>query len=192
VELLLSQYLQESYSANAYAVNVYVVPGPQAIRLTRISREDLEKNRGPRVECSFRKVARKGKASKTADKGNKRTSNKPSEEDLDHRGPTIIPDGKNKVKTSRKRKRQAISDADDELNGFIIADKSGLEYGDEIEDFTNQLRQIDTQTSEPEDDDWTFSMSAPSRTKSQRGGGTTKARTSEKWDDEEIITLSSD
>jgi len=42
VELLLSRYLEEAYSANSYAVNVYVVPGPQAIRLGRFSREDLE------------------------------------------------------------------------------------------------------------------------------------------------------
>jgi ATP-dependent DNA helicase Q1 len=187
VELLLSRYLQESYSANAYAVNVYVVPGPQAIRLTRISREDLEKNRGPRVECSFRKAARKGK---TTDKDNKRTSKKPSKEDLDHHGPTVISDGQKKVKTSRKRKRQATSDADNELNGF---NESGLEYGDEIEDFTNQLRQVDAQTSEPEDDDWTFSMDASSRIMPRKGVGITKVHeSSEKWDDEEIITLSSD
>jgi len=185
VELLLSGYLQESYSANAYAVNVYVIPGPQAIRLTRISREDLEKNGGPRVECSFRKVARKGK---TMDK---RTSNKSSKEDLDRRSPTTMSDRKKEVKTSRKRKRQATFDADDESNGFMIADESGLEYGDEIEDFTKQLRQVDAQTSEPEDDGWTFSMSALSRIKPRRDA-TKASKSSEKWDDEEIITLSSD
>ncbi|CAD6898245.1 unnamed protein product [Tilletia caries] len=39
VGLLIKDFLQDDYLYNAYAVNVYVQPGPQAIRLTRLSQQ---------------------------------------------------------------------------------------------------------------------------------------------------------
>ncbi|KAE8224073.1 hypothetical protein CF319_g2987 [Tilletia indica] len=42
VGLLIKGFLQDDYLYNAYAVNVYVQPGPQAIRLTRLSKEQAK------------------------------------------------------------------------------------------------------------------------------------------------------
>ena len=196
MELLLSRYLEEAYSANSYAVNVYVVPGPQAIRLGRFSREDLENKKGPRVECFFRKGARKSKA---VEKGSKRASKKASNQDP-------RPDGQNSIKfsngvdasSSRKRKRQPTPDADDELDDFIVPDDNGMERDDsDNEDFSNELRRLDTQEPEPDNDDWTFSLDATHvNKKTRRSGGKSKSTCEPldktAWDDGEIISLSSD
>ena len=185
VELLLSRYLKESYSSNSYVVNVYVVPGPQAIRLARFSREDLENNKGPRVECFFRKA---GKKSKAAEKGSKRASKKTSNDPRpDEQNSTRLSNGD--ASSSRKRKRHLTPDADDGLDDFIATD--------DIEDFTNELR-VDAEESEPEDDEWMFSMGATAHVdkKSRRSGrkGNSARGPSDKttWDDGEIISLLSD
>ena len=185
VELLLSRYLEESYSANSYVVNVYVVPGPQAIRLTRISREDLTNNKGPRVKCSFRKVARK----KAAGKSTKGTSKKASNEDpVDHRI-------SNRADT--KRKRQHTLDRDDKVDRFNVADEDGLGSDDDIEDFSNKLREVDAEESEHETDDWTFSMGTTSHLpkkarKSGEGRNAIRRLDKTQRDNGEIISLLSD
>ena len=144
------------------------------------------------MECIFRKAPRKGKAS---DKDNKRTSKKASNEKLDHHDSTRTSNERNAT-SARKRKQQLTPDADDELDGFVGNDDiDDLEYG--IEDFASQLRQVNAQASEPEDDDWTFSMSASSRVKKKPriGGRVNKAREAPEKivrDDGEIITLLSD
>jgi ATP-dependent DNA helicase Q1 len=179
VELLLARYLEESYSANSYAVNVYVVPGPQALRLTRISRQDIEKNKGPRVECFFRKPARKSKA---AEKERKRVSKK------------SLSTGRN-GESSRKRKRQPTPDADDDPDDFVVDNEDGMESGGEIEAFSHELQEVDGLASEPEDGDWTFSMSSHAKKKPRKSGETSNALeppSGSAWDDGEIITLLSD
>jgi hypothetical protein len=74
------------------------------------------------------------------------------------------------------------------MDGFIVDDEDGLEYGDGVEDFSNEIRQIE---SEDEDDNWSFSVSASTRPqkKSRKIGGK-MVQTSR--DDTEIISLSSD
>ena len=49
MQLLLSGYLKESFHSTAYAINVYVLPGDNALRLTRWSREDIESGKGQRI-----------------------------------------------------------------------------------------------------------------------------------------------
>src|ERR1700730_4511543 len=155
VELLLSHYLEDAYSANSYAVNVYIVPGPQAIRLTRFSREDLENNRGPRVECCFRRVPRKTKAT---EKGRKGSSKKVSHEvaGSDSEVSTGFSNGRN-TNLSRKRKRQPTADAGDKSDDLIVTDGNGL-GDDDIDDFSHELQPVDAHESEPECNDWMFSM----------------------------------
>ena len=67
--MYLSGHLGESFHSTAYAINVYVTPGPGALRLTRYSREDIEAGKGPRIHVTFLK---KGKeAAKKSDRGAK-------------------------------------------------------------------------------------------------------------------------
>ncbi|KAE8538337.1 hypothetical protein D1P53_005682 [Cryptococcus gattii VGV] len=65
--LLLIGYLQDSYHATAFSVNVYVIPSPTAVRLTRLEREEIETGKGARVECTF--VVPQGKEKKASGKG---------------------------------------------------------------------------------------------------------------------------
>lgn len=47
IRLVLDGYLQEEYHATSYTVNVYVKPGPKAIRLSRLSLEDMQTGSAP-------------------------------------------------------------------------------------------------------------------------------------------------
>lgn len=145
----------------------------------------MEDNEGPRLRCSLRKPNRKNKA---ADKSVKRRSKKKtsigdlSSDDQEANGATSSWISK----LNRKRKRPVTPDADDELDDDIEI----------AEDFSNQIGQIDAQESEP-DEDWSFSLtSAPAKKKAKStrsnkpfGGQSSK---NQAWNDDEIITLSSD
>jgi len=65
ISLLLQDYLKEEYSSTAYTINVYLTPGPQSLRLTRLSEEDVRNGNGPRIRMSFLKKE-KGRKSITA------------------------------------------------------------------------------------------------------------------------------
>lgn len=74
ITLLLLGYLEEEYVTTSYAINVYLVPGIQAVRLLRLSLDDVQGTAGPRIITSFLKEKRKqrgpggkGKGSKTGD-----------------------------------------------------------------------------------------------------------------------------
>ncbi|OWZ78617.1 ATP-dependent DNA helicase [Cryptococcus neoformans Bt85] len=72
--LLLIGYLQDSYHATAFSVNVYVIPSPTAVRLTRLEREEVEAGRGVRVECTF--AVPQGKEKKAPGKGSSKVTMK--------------------------------------------------------------------------------------------------------------------
>ncbi|KAJ7487448.1 ATP-dependent DNA helicase [Mycena galericulata] len=62
VDLLVKRYLVEKYHSTAYTTVVYLMPGPLALQLTRISRELITAARGaPKIECLFRTTVRKTK-----------------------------------------------------------------------------------------------------------------------------------
>ncbi|KAH8116052.1 ATP-dependent DNA helicase [Phellopilus nigrolimitatus] len=49
--------------STAYSINVYVHPGPNAFRLTRYSRKDIEGGEGPRIAVAFvKKITKKGES----------------------------------------------------------------------------------------------------------------------------------
>ncbi|KIJ27343.1 hypothetical protein M422DRAFT_37824 [Sphaerobolus stellatus SS14] len=71
IQLLLSHHFKEDFHSTSYSINVYLLSGPQAMRLTRLSREEIDGGQGQRIECTFlkkpgRKTASgsKGKVSK--------------------------------------------------------------------------------------------------------------------------------
>lgn len=53
IHLILSKYLKEDFHSTAYAINVYVVPGPYALRLTRLPRVKIEAGEGSRLSYTF-------------------------------------------------------------------------------------------------------------------------------------------
>jgi ATP-dependent DNA helicase Q1 len=63
ITLLLQDYIKEEYSSTAYAINVYLIPGAHALRLSRLSEEDVRSGSGPRIRASF---VKKGKGMKSA------------------------------------------------------------------------------------------------------------------------------
>lgn len=72
MNLLLSEHLKESFHTTAYAINVYVLPGVNAVRLARYPREDIEAEKGTRILASFarkepKKQSRKSITKQTAD-----------------------------------------------------------------------------------------------------------------------------
>lgn len=188
--MLLCHYLEESYHPTSYAVNVYVVPGPQALRLTRLSRQDLENNKGPRVQCFFRKASRSNK-----DTSSKRASKKALDRGAESNNQNLNKSSDEKASGSQKRKRKPIPEVvkSEDMDDFIVDEKDNLDY--DVEDFTDDIRRIE---SESEDDTWSFSVSAaaPPRKKPRKIGGKSKSapeklpKTSR--DKGEIITLSSD
>ncbi|KZT07931.1 ATP-dependent DNA helicase [Laetiporus sulphureus 93-53] len=63
--LLVQRYLQEDFHATPYSVNVYVCPGPNAARFTRLSRNDVqERHKGPPMEYCFPSKTRKQEKSR--------------------------------------------------------------------------------------------------------------------------------
>ncbi|PVG04636.1 ATP-dependent DNA helicase [Serendipita vermifera] len=74
ITLLLLGYLKEEYVTNAYAINVYLVPGQQALRLSRLSKDDVESGKGPQIVTTFLKREKTRRISTAP--GNKRSSKK--------------------------------------------------------------------------------------------------------------------
>lgn len=174
---------------------IFTLPGPQALRLTRFSREDLEAGKGHRIQCFFRKQLRGSKAThksnKRASKNKAIASDNPHSDSQDVGGKSV----RKRPDLPRKRKRSYNTEADDEIDDAIDLDEAG---NPEVEDFTNEMQQIDSQDSESDyDEGWSHSMiSAPVKKKLRQGKGTGKtirqAPSKKLWDDEEVISLSSD
>lgn len=201
IVMLLSGYLQESFSQTAYNVNVYVVLGKsmniilkrcsdwactillgsQALRLSRLSRQALDNKQGPQIQCSLRKAIRKSKAS---DKPRKASKEVPHN-DLDSGSEDISErPAAPKLRIAPKRKRPNPPDAVDSMR---LSD-------DHVSD---PIDEIDSRESDADSDvDWSTNLG---RTYSQarkkpRQISMTNHRPSKSTavDDAEIIELSSD
>jgi len=142
VHLLLMQYLKETFHSTAYSINVYVSAGPNAMRLSRLRREDVESGRGPRITLTFAKKA-PGK------RGGKKEgiSRAPS-------------------KAGKKRKRvedSASPDDDDDLDD-PMSDERDIDIRDESPEPRNGRQswpqkkvQVESDSDEDEND-WSFSL----------------------------------
>ncbi|KAI5121119.1 hypothetical protein M0805_002791 [Coniferiporia weirii] len=116
VNLLLSQHLKESFHSTAYAINVYVLTGPSAIRLSRYSREDVEAGKGPRIIVAFlKKKSKKRGSSKEGARGSGgRNKENDTGEDFFNRT------------NGKKRKRYEGLEADPEFGDDSIADDENV------------------------------------------------------------------
>lgn len=191
IHLLLSHYLKESFHTTAYAINVYVIPGHEAFRLARCSRQDIESGKGPRVSVTFLKKPPK----KTT---RRQPSGSGSQSTLDNQV------SKAQIGKKRKRAQAVVEDEQDEeiLPFFIDDDLENVTMMSEIEEEphsainyrrSHRRRTEATILSDSEDDgdDWAFTLSRASAPK--KGGVTSKAPTrtnSQAIWDEKVIILS--
>jgi len=172
IHLLLSKYLREDFQATAYSVNVYIIPGPQSLRLSRLSRADVEGGKCPKIGASFlRKMGkRKGLSkSKIGGKGGMQTtldSMQGVADDVSETQQTSLQrvsmKPRHRLRTTTrttKRKRIATSDNDDEgdldsdddITSFVVEDGG-------LDDFGVGGSAADNYTSGSGDDEWSHSL----------------------------------
>ncbi|KAH7882286.1 P-loop containing nucleoside triphosphate hydrolase protein [Phlebopus sp. FC_14] len=201
VHLLVSRYLGEAYSSTAYTVNVYVIPGELALRLSRLTRADVTSGKGPRIQCSFKRRARKGKASAAAIAAEeKRPLEKQSMFVRGLEGIAGPSHSHSRMHTlapvlAKKTRLYSEIDEQEEVESELVEDIDE----EVIEDFTNEMRGIDDQSSSddedgegPDDRDWKYSLrTASSLRKRQRI--TSQEKGLNQYDiDHEVISISSD
>lgn len=181
--LLVQKYLEERYHQTAYQTHVYLVRGPLAPRLTRLTRENLMATKDANhltIECTFRKRVRISKPGKKA-KGK-------AVQDQDAKKPRSAP------LSSGKRKRNiALSEEEEdkaEEEDIDEDDRAPIELTDEESEEvrTPQIKYVpkpkswvpDDNSSDEDsdyvDDDWVHSMRStakllPPRKKHKSFGG---------------------
>ena len=220
VHLLLSRYLGEAFASTAYSVNVYIIPGELAIRLTRFTRADILAGKGPRIHCAFRRHQRRcsatdataGKKRKKPVQTNSTTSvNKAMIKVDDARvpmaaGPSRLPHLQDNARAKKKRPYEYI-EASEEDEGEV--DELVDDIDDGGEDFTHAIRMIDAalpsdvESSEDGDGDvggggdwnWEYSLRPSMGTKKRKVSLPPKGpskQANERDSDVEVIALSSD
>ncbi|KIJ15140.1 hypothetical protein PAXINDRAFT_180755 [Paxillus involutus ATCC 200175] len=190
VQLLVSRYLGEAFSSTAYTVNVYVIPGELALRLTRLTRAEVVHGNGPRIHCSFKRQTRKGKASAAGAGTKRKTAARDGGDGGDVSVATV-------AGSSRPRKRLSLHDpvhpeSEEEEDRHVpgLAKKKKRLHAEagkedeEDEDFTNAIRMVNEAEpsdaeSDVEDGGWEYSL-RPSKVDKQP------------YIDSGVISLSSD
>jgi len=92
--------MKEEYSSTAYTINVYLIPGTQSLRLSRLSEEDVRNGSGPRIRASF---VKKGKGRKSAANAKKSTKS----------GDVVAPTRKTRVSGSAPKAKGTTNDESD-------------------------------------------------------------------------------
>ncbi|KAH7912757.1 P-loop containing nucleoside triphosphate hydrolase protein [Hygrophoropsis aurantiaca] len=187
IHLLINDYLKEVFLSTAYTVNVYVVSGAKALRISRFSRADILEGKCPvKIECSFRLQGRKSKAA------GKKAVARQSPEMYDFNSPEedeVVP-----AKPLRKAAASKGKGKSKDTSDIVAVD----EITDSEEDFTKQIRMVDELPESEEDDDedetWGYSFRTSRQTTKRRrvSGGGSRKPTSSKTNDEDVISLSSD
>lgn len=189
---MLTGYLKESYHSTAYAINVYILPGQNAIRLSRYPQEDVEQGRSPQIKLSFaRKLVKSGVGKKK----------KKSTQDCDVSSGHLD-------KNMKKKQKRFIESSDSEDKNFIASDRDVEEmglYASEDESFvnigkrkraTNETAVNSARINKDEDEDhWIFTMTGPSHSEATPAGSKGRRRsngTRTNFEQEEIIDICSE
>ncbi|KAG8799909.1 hypothetical protein FRC16_004113 [Serendipita sp. 398] len=104
ITLLLMGYLKEDYVPTSYSINVYLIPGNQEIRLSRLSLQDVQAGSGPRIIGTFPKREKRKRAST----GKPRTKGKQKE------ATDEPPTRTSRLSTSKGKGRTSLNDVDEE------------------------------------------------------------------------------
>ncbi|WVF69876.1 hypothetical protein IAT40_004658 [Kwoniella sp. CBS 6097] len=137
IHLLLLGYLTDSYHATAYAVNVYMIASDTAVRLTRLSLEDVQAGKGIKVDCTFPAPPTKAsKAKGSAKKGKKSAEDDDEDEESANKDQNEAEKtkGKKRKTTATKGKGRAAKGnkeaSDDEEEGEEEGDSGEREWFD--------------------------------------------------------------
>ncbi|KAF8459232.1 P-loop containing nucleoside triphosphate hydrolase protein [Gautieria morchelliformis] len=170
VQLILSHHLKEDFHSTSYSINVYVISGPQAMRLTRLSREAVESGAGQRITCTFLKKAGRKAAAKT-----KRKDAGLQSQLYQSSGPSDFPLNSVPRTKTKKRGRSSSSGKGQEVYDFIVEDDGDVIHmhgedssGSHSDNLELEMRRISPTIfkSSNQDDDgdddyestWTFTM----------------------------------
>lgn len=175
IHLLLSRHFREDFQTTAYSVNVYIIPGSQALRLSRLSRADVEGGKCPKIEHSFLKKTGKRKSlskPKTGGKGSKQATLDPVQGDDDDGSETQqtpfqrvsstrmqSQHGSKAARRTTKRKR--ITSSDDEKGGVPDSgdDIAHFIVDDDVDDFRVGANfGTEECTSSSAQDEWSYSL----------------------------------
>ncbi|KAI0336584.1 ATP-dependent DNA helicase [Cubamyces sp. BRFM 1775] len=154
VRLLVEGYLEMSFSPTAYAVNVYLKPSDKAARLTRFTRDEIEKGKGIEFYCSFLKKESKRKGVNAGAGTNTKKADKPEKTKSVPRVAKSAPGNSGNARGKRKRDASELSESvgDDEdedeededldsLRDFIAPESDEDEDEEEWEmDWSNTMR----------------------------------------------------
>ena len=175
IHLLLSRHFKEDFQTTAYSVNVYIIPGSQALRLSRLSKADVEGGKCPKIEHSFLNKTGKRKSlskPKTGGKGGKRRTLDPVEDDdddgsetqqtpLQRVGTTKMQPQYGSKAATRTTKRKRIMSSDDEKGGVPDQgdDIAHFTVDDNVDDFrVGGDLAADEYTSSSAQDEWSYSL----------------------------------
>lgn len=179
IQLLLSRHFKEDFQTTAYSVNVYIVPGSQALRLSRLSRADVEGGKCPKIELPFLKKTGKRKTSlkpKIGGKGRKQTTRDLVQGDgsdgsearwtpLQGASTAWIEPQRGSRVAMRTTKRKRIMSSDDEDGGVPDSDddtahlivEDNVEDGVE-DDFRVEESAADEHAPNSAQDEWSYSL----------------------------------
>ncbi|KAG8216338.1 ATP-dependent DNA helicase [Butyriboletus roseoflavus] len=212
VHLLLLRYLGEAFASTAYNVNVYIIPGELALRLTRFTRADILTGKGPRIHCAFRRHQRRrsvtdATAAKKRNKQPAKTDGAAAAKSLtqadDARAPKVVAGPSRlphlqqdnvRAKEKKKRPYEYVEEEEEEEVDELMDNTDDVE-----EDFTHAIRMIDDDVESSEDGggDWEYTLRPSTGTSKKRKMSLLPSKGSSKQANEsdvdvEVISLSSD
>lgn len=177
---MLSHHLKEDFHSTAYSINVYVLTGPQAMRLTRLSREAVEGGAGQRIECAFLKKT----ARKSAGQAKRKTSTlkAKSSDGLGKSQSQLILMSATNGKTKKRKRATSVEEQDlegiedpGEFDDFIEDEDDVIYVAGSDEgppDLHDDLRRMSPsifRSPDREDDSiWTFTLDGATRAKRRR------------------------
>lgn len=182
MHLLLADYLKESFHSTAYAINVYVQSGTNALRLSRFRQEQVEARQGPRISLTFTK---KGKNVKEGNKGGKqRTASsakgkKRQREESESGSEIVVTKSKGKKRMREVESEKEDNDVDDmyEEDDLIVPDD--IEDEEEVDEpkpkstpwpFTRHPLPETIPSSDAEEDGWAFDLGSLKGRRTGRDG----------------------
>jgi len=198
VHLLVSRYLGEAFSSTAYSVNVYIIPGELALRLTRFTRADILAGKGPRIHYSFRRPHQRKSSWTDATAGRKKKQ--PTQTDG-----TAVAKAKPGVDNARvpgvagpSRLPHPPGNALAKKRPYEVVDASEEEDEDEIDELVDDIDEAPPSDAERSDEDgvWEYSLRPSIGTSKKRKVSPPPKAPSKhviKRDlDDDVISLSSD
>ncbi|KAK4686598.1 hypothetical protein P7C73_g3531, partial [Tremellales sp. Uapishka_1] len=151
IHLILLGYIEESYHATSYAVNVYLIPSSTAIRLSRLSQRVVEDGIANKINCTFPSLPGKKRKAKSRKKGGEDEEDEDEEADGD--GSEVADKTEKSANRSKKQKAGPTTKRRVREKAKTVA----VEEEDEYEDFDMEMMAFNEDSeaeTEIENGDW--------------------------------------